>query len=144
MTMLRLFGVTIVAGLIAGLASTRAQDASAAYIVSYIEVAPSSAQTAAVSVLRALRDTSRKEAGNRGFEVLQRIGRTQQFAILEVWTDAKAQASHAAAARRSRRTFSDVTISNGSPKPPPPGVDTRTTSPTPISMSWSLLRCGGR
>ena len=43
MTMLRLFGVTIVAGLIAGIASPRAQDANAAYIVSYIEVAPSSA-----------------------------------------------------------------------------------------------------
>ncbi|MGA8887197.1 MAG: antibiotic biosynthesis monooxygenase, partial [Pseudolabrys sp.] len=98
MTILRLFGVTIVAGLIAGIASARAQDASAAYIVSYIEVAPSSAQTAAVSVLRALRDASRKETGNRRFEVLQRIGRTQQFAILEVWSDAKAQAGHAAAA----------------------------------------------
>jgi quinol monooxygenase YgiN len=98
MTMLRLFGVTIAAGLIAGIASARAQDASATYIVSYIEVAPSSARTAAVPVLRAIRDASRKEAGNSGFEVLQGIGRSQQFAILEVWNDAKAQASHAAAA----------------------------------------------
>jgi len=98
MTMLRLFGVAIAAGLIAGIASARAQDASATYVVSYIEVAPSSARTAAVSVLRALREASRKEAGNSGFEVLQRIGQSQQFAILEVWTDAKAQASHAAAA----------------------------------------------
>jgi len=98
MTMLRLFGVAIAAGLIAGIASARAQDASATYVVSYIEVVPSSARTAAVSVLRALREASRKEAGNSGFEVLQRIGQSQQFAILEVWTDAKAQASHAAAA----------------------------------------------
>ena len=86
------------AGLIAGIASARAQDASATYIVSYIEIAPTSARTAAVLVLRALRDASRKEAGNSGFEVLQRIGQPQQFAILEVWSDAKAQASHAAAA----------------------------------------------
>jgi quinol monooxygenase YgiN len=98
MTMLRRFGVTIAACLIAGISSARAQDASATYIVSYIEVAPSSARTAAVSALRALRDTSRKEAGNSGFEILQRIGQPQQFAILEVWNDAKAQASHAAAA----------------------------------------------
>ena len=97
MTMSRLFGVTILAGLMAGIASASAQDANVAYVVSYIEVAPSSAQIAAVSVLRALRDASRKEAGNRGFEVLQRVGRTPQFAILEVWSDAKAQASHAAA-----------------------------------------------
>jgi len=79
-----------------------AQDASITYIVGYIEVAPSSARIAAVSVLRALRDASRKEAGNSGFEVLQRIGRSQQFAILEVWSDAKAQASHAAAAGTAR------------------------------------------
>jgi quinol monooxygenase YgiN len=98
MTMLRLFVVALVTGLIAGIATTRAQDASATYVVSYIEVAPPSARTAAVSVLRALRDTSRKEAGNSGFEVLQRVGQPQRFAILEVWSDAKAQASHAAAA----------------------------------------------
>lgn len=96
MTMLRLFGV-IVAGLIVGIAPSRAQDASAAYVVSYIEVAPSSARTAAV-LLRALRDASRKEAGNSGFEILERKGQSGQFAILEVWNDAKAQASHASAA----------------------------------------------
>lgn len=96
MTMLRLFGVTIAASLIAGIASTRAQDANAAYTVGYIEIAPSSAQTA-VSVLRELRDASRKEAGNRSFVVLQRIGQPQQFAILEAWSDAKAQANHATA-----------------------------------------------
>jgi quinol monooxygenase YgiN len=94
---MRLFGVTLAAGLSAGIASSYAQDASTTYIVSYVEVAPSPAQAAAVSVLRALRDTSRKEAGNSSFEVLQRIGRPQQFAILEVWNEAKAQASHAAA-----------------------------------------------
>ena len=98
MTMPRLFGVTIAAGLIAGIASACAQDASSTYVVSYIEVAPSSARTAAASVLRALSKASRKEAGNSGFEVLQRIGRSQQFAILEVWRDTKAQASHAAEA----------------------------------------------
>jgi quinol monooxygenase YgiN len=49
-------------------------------------------------LLRALRDASRKEAGNSGFEVLQRKGQPQQFAVLEYWNDAKAQASHAAAA----------------------------------------------
>jgi quinol monooxygenase YgiN len=97
MTMLRLFRVTIAAALIAGIAAAHAQDAGKTYIVSYIEVAPSTAQTA-VSVLRALRDASRKEAGNSGFEVLQRIGQSQQFAILEVWSDTKARASHTGAA----------------------------------------------
>jgi Uncharacterized conserved protein len=97
MTMLRLFGMTVAGGLMAGIASANAQDTSATYVVSYIEVAPSSARNAA-SVLRALRDASRKEAGNTDFEILQRIGQSQQFAILEVWRDTKAQAGHAAAA----------------------------------------------
>jgi quinol monooxygenase YgiN len=98
MTMLRLVGAVIVAGLMAGIAPARAQDTNAAYVVSYIEVAPFSARVAATNALRALRDASRKEAGNRDFVVLQGIGRPQQFAILEVWSDAKAQANHAAAA----------------------------------------------
>jgi len=100
MTILRLFAL-VTAGLIAGNASTRAQDANATFVVSYIEVAPSSARTAA-GILRALQDASRKEPGNSGFEVLQRKGQPQQFAILEVWKDAKAQANHAAAANTSQ------------------------------------------
>src|SRR6516165_3103712 len=100
MTILRLFAL-IAAGLIAGIALTRAQDANATFVVSYIEVAPSSARAAA-SILRALQDASRKEPGNSGFEALQRRGRPQQFAILEVWKDAKAQANHAAAANTTQ------------------------------------------
>jgi hypothetical protein len=72
MTILRLFAL-ITAVLITGVASTRAQDANTTYVVSYIEVAPSSARAAA-GLLRALQDASRKEAGNNGFEVLQRKG----------------------------------------------------------------------
>lgn len=96
MTVVRLFAL-IAVGLIGGITSARAQDASATFVVSYIEVAPSSARAAA-GLLRALQDASRKEPGNSGFEVLQRKGQPQQFAILEVWKDAKAQAAHAAAA----------------------------------------------
>jgi quinol monooxygenase YgiN len=104
MTMLRLFGVVFAAGLIAGIAQVHAQDVSATYVIGYIEVAIS-ARAVAVRELRALRDASRKEAGNNGFIALQRIGQPQQFAILEVWSDAKAQASHAAAA--STAQFND-------------------------------------
>ena len=65
--------------LIAGIASTRAQDANASFVVSYIEVAPSSARAAA-GILRALQDASRKEPGNSGFEVLQRKGQPRPVA----------------------------------------------------------------
>lgn len=96
MKMSPLFGVTIAATLIAATTPVGAQNSSAIYVVGYIEVAPS-ARTAAASILRAFRDAGRKEAGNKSFEVLQRIGQSQQFAILEAWSDAKAQANHAAA-----------------------------------------------
>ena len=101
MTMSRLFGIAVATILAAGVAPVRAQEASASYVVSYIEVAPSG-QAAAVRVLRALRDASRKEAGNSSYEILQRIGQPAHFAILEVWKDGKAQAAHAAAAAPSR------------------------------------------
>jgi quinol monooxygenase YgiN len=74
----------------------RAQETGASYVVSYIEVAPS-ARAAAIPLLRSLRDDSRKEAGNSGFEVLARL-RQSQFAILEAWKDGKAQGAHTAGA----------------------------------------------
>jgi len=97
MTMLRPLAIAIAAGLIAGISPANAQNAGATYVVSYIEVAPS-ARTVVVPVLRALRDAARKEAGNSNFDVLQRIGQPQHFAIREVWKDAKARDVHAAAA----------------------------------------------
>jgi quinol monooxygenase YgiN len=92
---LRLIGAVMSAALLSAVAPVRAQDASAAYVVSYFEVAPW-ARHAALPMLRTLRDRSRKEAGNTGFEVLQRIGQPLHFIILESWRDAKAQAAHAA------------------------------------------------
>ena|SRR5215467_10468167 len=39
--------------------------------------------------------TSRKEAGNRRYDILQRIDRENQFVILEAWSDLKAAEAHA-------------------------------------------------
>jgi quinol monooxygenase YgiN len=94
MRKLRLFAAATALWL-TGSAVSQAQNA--AYVVSYIEVAPP-ARTAALPLLRTLRDASRKEPGNSGFEILQRIDRAAHFAILENWKDTGAQASHAAAA----------------------------------------------
>jgi quinol monooxygenase YgiN len=77
---------------------------NARFAVSYIEVAPPK-QTTAIHLLRALRDAARREAGNSGFVILQRVGRPWHFAILESWKDAQAQASHAAAP--DTKSFSD-------------------------------------
>ena len=77
--------------------SARADDASTAYIVTYIEVMPS-ARDHARSLARQLGAKSRKDDGNLRFDVLQRIGQPNHFAILETWKDKDAQAAHAAAA----------------------------------------------
>jgi quinol monooxygenase YgiN len=66
-----------------------------AYVVTYIEVAPSAqVQGDVTELLKALAAASRKEAGNERYDVLQRMGRENQFAILEAWTDAKAAEAH--------------------------------------------------
>jgi quinol monooxygenase YgiN len=67
--------------------------AGTAYMVTYIEVAPSS-QGAAADLLKAVAAASRKEAGNARYDILQRIDRENQFAILEAWTDLKAAEAH--------------------------------------------------
>jgi len=72
-----------------------AQD-TRAYVVSYIEVAPS-AKDGAAAALKQLAAASRKEEGSVRFEVLQRIDRPHHFAVLEVWKDGKAHEAHAAA-----------------------------------------------
>jgi len=96
--------IAAAAAFIAGLSSGHAQNNGPGYVVSYVEVAPS-ARAQARTMLRALRDAGRKEAGNSSFDILQRIDRPQHFVILETWTDAKAQADHAAA--DSTRQFRD-------------------------------------
>src|SRR5262245_7833924 len=75
----------------------QAQDASSAYVVTYIEVAPLSKNHAA-RLLRDLDAASRKEAGNLRFEIMQRIDRPHHFAIVEAWKDQKALDAHAASA----------------------------------------------
>lgn len=91
-------------GLIAGLAvavagfapAARAAEGGTAYIVTYFETSPA-AKGQASGLLRVLARASRKEAGNLRFEVLQRLGQPDQFAVLEAWKDGAAQAAHAGA-----------------------------------------------
>jgi quinol monooxygenase YgiN len=76
----------------------------AAFVVSYIEVAPASKDQAA-TLLKQFAEASRKDDGNARFEVLQRIDRPHHFAVLEAWGDQKAQDAHMAAAHT--KTFRD-------------------------------------
>jgi quinol monooxygenase YgiN len=76
---------------------TNSPTNSPAVVVTYIEVA-SSAESETANLLRQFAAVSRSEAGNLRYEVLQQFERTDHFAILEAWTDAKAFESHAATA----------------------------------------------
>jgi quinol monooxygenase YgiN len=79
-------------------------EGDAAYVVSYFETNPP-AKDKAAGLLRQLAKESRKESGNYRFEVLQRIGQPDEFAILETWRNKDAQAAHGAAAHT--RQFRD-------------------------------------
>ncbi len=74
-----------------------AQDAPAAYIVSYFETTPAAAGQAR-TLLANLAKASRADAGNLQFITLQRIGEPNHFAVLEAWKDKDAQAAHGSAA----------------------------------------------
>jgi quinol monooxygenase YgiN len=63
------------------------------YSVTYLEVTPAS-EGEAVNLIKQVAAASRKEPGNLRFDVLQRMDRKNQFAILEAWSDQKALEAH--------------------------------------------------
>ncbi len=83
--------------LAATLASSAHAESSAVYLATYVDVMPNAADSSRDTFDR-YRDASRKEDGNLRFDVLREIGRTNRFAILEVWRDKAALDAHAKAA----------------------------------------------
>ena len=77
---------------------TSAQDNAATYVVTYIEVSPSSIQQAA-DLIAAEAEAGRNDPGNLLFESLQRINRPNHFVLLQTWVDLDAQQSHRDSAR---------------------------------------------
>src|SRR5436190_2868096 len=67
------------------------------YAVSYVEVMPSS-KAAAVAALKQYRDASRKDEGYVSVELLEQMGRTAHFVVLEKWADQKTFDAHGMAA----------------------------------------------
>jgi quinol monooxygenase YgiN len=89
----RLLGVLILA---ASLPHTLlAQEREPVFTVSYIEVLP-----AGIDRVKTLLDhyarSAMAESGNLRFQILERIERPGHFAILEAWSDQRAQDAHAA------------------------------------------------
>jgi quinol monooxygenase YgiN len=75
----------------------RAADTDTHYIVTYFEVNFADKDKAA-ALGRALAAASAKENGSLRFEVLQRIGQPDQFAILEAWMNKATLTAHTEAA----------------------------------------------
>jgi quinol monooxygenase YgiN len=92
-------GMLMAAAMIAAAPAARAQAPAGGttYVVTYLEVLPS-AKGEAAGLLKQVAAASRKEAGNQRYDILQRTGRDNQFAILEAWTDLKAAEAHAGGA----------------------------------------------
>jgi autoinducer 2-degrading protein len=67
------------------------------YAVSYVEVMPSS-KAAAVAALKQYRDASRKDEGYLSVELLEQMGRSAHFVVLEKWADQKTFDAHGMAA----------------------------------------------
>src|SRR5438874_1805502 len=67
------------------------------YAVSYVEVMPSS-KAPAVAALKQYRDASRKDEGYVSVELLEQMGRTAHFVVLEKWADQKTFDAHGMAA----------------------------------------------
>ena len=87
--------VIITSALLAGFSQlSLAQDESAAYMVTYIEVAPSATE----EVAQLITDYAQAGAtanGNMHFQALQRIGRSSHFALIETWADEAARDAYA-------------------------------------------------
>jgi quinol monooxygenase YgiN len=98
---MRLFFGILMTAMVAAAPATLAQAPAAAdqtaYVVTYLEVLPS-AKGEAANLLKQVASASRNEAGNLRFDILQRIERDNQFAILEAWSDSKAAEAHGSGA----------------------------------------------
>jgi quinol monooxygenase YgiN len=93
--MLRVLALAALAMTVSGASAALAQNANF-YTVTYIEVGPILAKLG-VAALRPYRDAGRRDEGNVRLEVLQRVERPNQFAVLGAWTNQKAFDAHAAA-----------------------------------------------
>ena len=83
--------------------AAHAEEASdaAIYVVSYIEVMPSSTGAAA-ALFRQYREASRQDAGNLRLEVLQQSGRPDHFVLVAMWQDQPALEAHGMAAHTTQ------------------------------------------
>jgi len=96
-------------------APARAQSGGeAVYAVTYLDLSPNWVVQGS-GLLKQYRETTRKEAGNLEFTVLEETSRPNRFAIVEGWKDQAAFAAHDKSADASRFAFVLEGIRNAPP-----------------------------
>jgi len=115
------------AALAVTLLSTAHAQSGPVYVVTYVDVM-SNAAASATTLLERYWDVSRKETGNKSFDVLREIARPNRFVVLEIWSDSAARDAHTKAS--ASREFAeklhaiegappDVRLNNGLYVEPP-------------------------
>ena len=79
-------------------AQAQAGSGPAVYAITYFEIVPAQLDKAA-DLLRPFAAATRKEDGNTEFTLLDEIGRSGRFAIIEAWRDKAALDAHGAAVK---------------------------------------------
>jgi quinol monooxygenase YgiN len=92
-------------------APARADGAAAVSVIAHVDVAPN---PAVAPMLTRLAETSRQEAGNLRFDVLQHTMRANHFTVIETWRDQAALDAHVAAPH-TKRYRDEVLPLTGSP-----------------------------
>ena len=82
---------------VGAMVEAQAQDTGTVYVVTYLELRPG-AKGEGTTLLKDLREASRKDAGHVRSEVLESTTRPGQFVFLSTWKDQKALDAHMAAA----------------------------------------------
>ena len=86
---------------LAAAANMPAPSRGAVWVVTHVDVPPPS-KDACIAELKTLTDTSRKDAGNLMFEVVQQTNRPNHFTVVEIWKDARAFDAHGTAEHTRR------------------------------------------
>jgi quinol monooxygenase YgiN len=81
--------------------STNAQTGNAVYVATYIDVESSSLNNG-MSLIKQYREDVRMERGNASVNVVQEIGRTNRFVVIEVWNDQSSFDAHEKAEHTAR------------------------------------------
>ena len=95
--LLRVFLGLLLAGSCVGVQVHAQAPADVRYAVTYVEVMPSARSTMAAA-LKQYGEMSRKDDGYVRFDLLEQMGRSGHYAIVETWRDQKAFDAHGMAA----------------------------------------------